>query len=180
LGLLNEMGFEAAGVDQSEELLAKAALKGRVIKAPLSGVPLPDGWADAVLAECVLNLLEDRGEALREFTRLLREGGYLIIGDLAVKSKSLPTIKNPRRARGLGCAKGADSVDMTITLLKSLGFGIVSFQDHEKTLRDLSARLVWRYGLKEGLGRLGLMGANCRFKPGDLTYVRIVAQKLPL
>jgi ubiquinone/menaquinone biosynthesis C-methylase UbiE len=175
LELLNSLGYDALGLDLNDVLLARASACGKTLKVSFDDTSLPSGCADAILAECVLNLCQNRKKALLEFHRLLSKNGYLIISDLCLKPGTDRDQKNPNRKRG--CAKGAAELNFTLNLLKKIGYFIVSYQDQENALKNLSAALVWRYGLKDGLGRLGLMGADCRFKPGDLTYALIIAQK---
>ena len=52
-------------------------------------VPVPDGWADVVISNGVLNLMPDKRKALGEMARVLRPGGRLQIGDILV-DKEVP------------------------------------------------------------------------------------------
>ena len=45
---------------------------------------MPDGWADVVISNGVLNLTPDKQKALGEMFRVLRSGGRLQIGDIQV------------------------------------------------------------------------------------------------
>ncbi len=48
-------------------------------------LPVPDGWADVVISNGVLNLLPDKLAALQEMARVLKPGGRLQIGDILVQ-----------------------------------------------------------------------------------------------
>ncbi len=50
---------------------------------------VPDGWADVVISNGVLNLFPDKLAGLREMARVLRPGGRLQIGDILVQ-KGVP------------------------------------------------------------------------------------------
>jgi arsenite methyltransferase len=52
-------------------------------------LPVEEGWADAVISNGVLNLVPDKAAALREMARVLKPGGRLQIGDIAVQ-KAVP------------------------------------------------------------------------------------------
>jgi arsenite methyltransferase len=48
-------------------------------------LPVPDGWADVVISNGVLNLFPDKYAGLQEMARVLRPGGRLQIGDILVQ-----------------------------------------------------------------------------------------------
>jgi ubiquinone/menaquinone biosynthesis C-methylase UbiE len=52
-------------------------------------LPVPDGWADVVISNGVLNLCPDKVAALREMHRVLKPNGRLQIGDILVQ-KAVP------------------------------------------------------------------------------------------
>jgi arsenite methyltransferase len=52
-------------------------------------LPIPDGWADVVISNGVLNLMPDKAAALGEMRRALKPGGRLQIGDILVQ-KAVP------------------------------------------------------------------------------------------
>jgi len=49
---------------------------------------VPDGWADVVISNGVLNLTPDKRKALDEMFRVLSSGGRLQIGDIQVNRDS--------------------------------------------------------------------------------------------
>ena len=50
-------------------------------------LPVPDGWADVVISNGVLNLMPDKEAALGEMARVLKPGGRLQIGDILVQKE---------------------------------------------------------------------------------------------
>ena len=58
-------------------------------EAYMEALPVPDGWADVVISNGVLNLTPDKQKAVGEMFRVLRSGGRLQIGDILV-SREVP------------------------------------------------------------------------------------------
>ncbi len=58
-------------------------------EAYMEELPVPDGWADVVISNGVLNLTPDKQKTVGELFRVLRRGGRLQIGDILV-SREVP------------------------------------------------------------------------------------------
>lgn len=81
------------GVDMTPAMLNKA--QRATADAGLTNVefregyaealPVPDGWADVVISNGVLNLMPDKAAALGEMARVLKPAGRLQIGDITVQ-----------------------------------------------------------------------------------------------
>jgi len=86
-------GGRVIGVDMTPAMLDKA--RRAVSEAELRNVefrrglaealPVPDGWADVVISNGVLNLMPDKSAALKEMARVLKPTGRLQIGDILVQ-----------------------------------------------------------------------------------------------
>jgi arsenite methyltransferase len=81
------------GVDMTPAMLAKAregaAAAGHANVTFRAGyaeaLPVPDGWADVVISNGVLNLIPDKAAALGEMARVLKPGGRAQIADILVQ-----------------------------------------------------------------------------------------------
>jgi SAM-dependent methyltransferase len=83
------------GIDMTEAMLAKAREAGE--EAGFSQVefqyghaenlPVPDGWADVVISNGVINLTPDKEVTFREIARALKPEGRLQIGDILVQKR---------------------------------------------------------------------------------------------
>ena len=81
------------GVDMTPAMLQKARRAAE--EAGLTNVefcrgygedlPVPDGWADVVISNGVLNLMPDKIAGLKEMNRVLKPGGRLQIADILVE-----------------------------------------------------------------------------------------------
>ena len=88
---------EVVGIDMTPAMLerARAAAAESGIgnvefrEAYMEGIPVPDGWADVVISNGVLNLTPDKQKTLGEMFRVLHPGGRLQIGDILV-SREVP------------------------------------------------------------------------------------------
>jgi SAM-dependent methyltransferase len=86
------------GVDMTPAMLAKARRSAADVRLSnveffegyAESLPVPDGWADVVISNGVLNLMPDKTAALKEMGRVLKPGGRLQIGDILVQ-KAVPT-----------------------------------------------------------------------------------------
>jgi len=84
---------QVIGVDMTPAMLDKA--RSAAVEAGMGNVefrhgyaeslPVPDGWADIVISNGVLNLMPDKSAALREMVRVLKPTGRLQIGDILVQ-----------------------------------------------------------------------------------------------
>jgi arsenite methyltransferase len=84
---------QVIGVDMTPAMLQKA--RKSAIEVGLGNVefreglaeslPVPDGWADVVISNGVLDLLPDKLAALLEMARVLKPTGRLQIGDIMVQ-----------------------------------------------------------------------------------------------
>ncbi len=85
------------GVDMTPEMLAKATKAAadaalhhvEFRQGYAETLPVPDGWADVIISNGVVNLCPDKLAVFREMYRALRPGGRLQIGDIIVQ-KAVP------------------------------------------------------------------------------------------
>ena len=84
---------QVIGVDMTPEMLNKA--RNAAEESGMSNVefrlgyaeelPVPDGWADVVISNGVLNLTPDKSATLRQLNRVLIPGGCLKFADIMVE-----------------------------------------------------------------------------------------------
>ena len=79
------------GVDMTDAMLTKSRSAAQAMNLAnvefrdglLEDVPVPDGWADAVISNGVINLCADKLQVFAEIRRILRPGGVLQFADIA-------------------------------------------------------------------------------------------------
>lgn len=88
---------QVVGVDMTPEMLEKsraaAAEAGlaqlEIREGYIESLPLPDGWADVVISNGVVNLCPDKPTVFGEMYRVLKPGGRIQIADIMVR-KAVP------------------------------------------------------------------------------------------
>ena len=88
-----QVGPEGAvvGVDMTAEMLEKSRRTAvemgmtqvEIRRGFAEELPVPDGWADAVISNGVINLCPDKRAVFAELHRVLRPGGWLQFADIA-------------------------------------------------------------------------------------------------
>lgn len=82
---------KVVGIDMLPEMLEKSRATTEVMglaqvefrEGLLEKIPVPDGWADVVISNGVINLCADKRQVFSELWRVLRPGGRLQFGDIA-------------------------------------------------------------------------------------------------
>ncbi len=83
---------QVVGVDMTPAMLDRAKRAANEMGTPsvefregyMETLPVADGWADVVISNGVLNLTPDKATVLGEMARVLKPGGRLQIGDIAI------------------------------------------------------------------------------------------------
>lgn len=140
------------GVDMTPEMLARAraaAVRAGVRNAEfqlgdLEALPVPDGSADVVISNCVLNLVPDKRRAFREIARILRPGGRLIVNDIVARAP-LPSAARGDLQAWSACVSGAIIREEYASLLHDAGLtGVSIHPDGPEAGPTFSARIVAR------------------------------------
>jgi SAM-dependent methyltransferase len=172
----------AVGVDMSGSMFPDA---GDAVRLPLAiaraeELPFPDCFCDGVLCECVLSVVKEPKRVVREFSRVLRAGGCMILSDIY---DSLPaSVQAEAPADSNGSQSRLRSMAFVERLLEDAGFEMLLWEDHTSHLKVLAAQLVLcgasGAGVRELCGYFasGCSGAQSRtVSPG---YFLLVARKM--
>lgn len=175
LTVARERGADATGVDPDPSPDAD-----RVVRGDATALPVRDGSADVLLAECVL-CLTDLPVALGEAHRVLGSGGRLALSDVVVDGER-PAVPGPV-AEAL-CLGGARSRDRLTTHLTDAGFDVRAVYDHRDDLLAMRDRVTDRVDYEGLLGVMGERGQRAldaievleaAVEAGHVSYVSVVA-----
>jgi arsenite methyltransferase len=156
LAAITASGHRGVGVDYSPALARAAASPGMpTVVGDAERLPLKEGAADAVVIECVLSALPDKGCALDEVHRLLRSDGALIITDMTLRAE-FPEPLNTALA-WVACAAGALSAVGYGDLLDAHGFTVMTAEDRTPDLAAMVAKARRRLALFRGAAGVGLL-----------------------
>ena len=139
------------GFDMTPEMLARAQKNLQGVgypqvtfrQADIENLPLPDGTADAVLSNCVINLAPDKAAVYREIFRVLKPGGRFAVADIVLRGDpdSIPDAVQDLDA--CGCIATAAEETAYLEIIRTAGFNevkIVSERPAESQPKDSSVR----------------------------------------
>lgn len=139
---------KAAGVDFSETMIARATelarSKGvghiaefRLADAEL-GLPYEDETFDAVITECVVNLIPNKQRVIDEIARVLKPGGRILLSD-TVEARPMPAEMREDPDLICACMGGVTTADDYKRMLAQAGLDdvrTVSYSEPEEYLAD--------------------------------------------
>ncbi len=145
------------GVDMTDEQRAKAErlrdrdgfLNVTYIKGYIEEAPLPDGVADVVISNGVINLATDKSKVFREAARLLRSGGRFAISDI-VTEVQLPETIVCNSTLWAACIGGAAQQDSYRKMIEAAGLRLRTVEDNPQYqfISDNAKGASMKFGVK--------------------------------
>jgi arsenite methyltransferase len=128
---------KVTGVDMTDEQRAKAErlrdrhdfLNVTYVKGYIEEAPLPDGLADVVISNGVINLATDKSKVFREAGRLLKSGGRFAISDI-VTEVPLPESIVCNSTLWAACIGGAAQQGNYTQMIEAAGLRLVKVEDN--------------------------------------------------
>ncbi len=120
--------FAQEMIERASQAVAEAELQDSNIEFRVSDMektPLPGGFADIVISNCVINLCPDKGAVYEEAFRILRPSGRLAISDIVLTENIDPELRESFRSTWAGCLGGATAEEDYWKIVKQAGFSEV-------------------------------------------------------
>ncbi len=134
--------FSPCMIMRAQQAVAEAGLKGNVelLVADMEQLELPDGFADVVISNCVINLSPDKEAVYREAFRILKPAGRLAISDIVYTERVDPEVQKRFQSTWAGCVGGAIDEDGYFEIIRKVGFRQVEVvARHQLPPRELEA-----------------------------------------
>ncbi len=170
--------YRTVGCDCSEALLKEAAKRlasTQLVQGQAEGLPFKKDSFHALFCECVLSTLNGRTEALGEFSRVLRKGGYLILSDIFLQNSSGQDL--PEEESISPEMREVPRKEEVCRSLEGFGLSLLLWEEHQRFLQEFVARLILaghsllgRRGCRHGLKGTGKDGPK-------ISYFLMVARK---
>jgi arsenite methyltransferase len=143
------------GVDMTPEMLDRArrnAADGGFDNVEfrlgeIEHLPVADGDVDAIISNCVINLVPDKAAVFRDAFRVLKPGGRLSVSDI-VTLGDIPVRLRESAEAYVACLSGAIERDAYLDLMREAGFEDVtvtserSFEVDDIVAEDLVAEFA--------------------------------------
>jgi arsenite methyltransferase len=145
------------GIDMTDEQRAKAErlrdrdgfLNVTYVKGYIEYAPLPDGVAELVISNGVINLATDKSKVFGEAGRLLKSGGRFAISDI-VTEVQLPESIVCNSTLWAACIGGAAQQDNYRQMIEAAGLRLVKVEDNPQYqfISDNAKGACKKFGVK--------------------------------
>lgn len=123
------------GIDFTERMVEKARMNAEKLGyhnvefrlGDIEKMPVTSGIADVVVSNCVLNLVPNKFNVLKEVFRVLKPGGHFSISDIVLEG-NLPASLQAAAEMYAGCVSGAIQKTVYLELIESTGFTNITLQ----------------------------------------------------
>lgn len=123
------------GIDFTERMVEKARMNAEKLGyhnvefrlGDIEKMPVTSGIADVVVSNCVLNLVPNKFNVLKEVFRVLKPGGHFSISDIVLEG-NLPDSLQAAAEMYAGCVSGAIQKTVYLELIESTGFTNITLQ----------------------------------------------------
>lgn len=134
-------GGKVIGIDFTERMIEKARANAEKLGfnnvefrfGDIEQMPVSANVADVVVSNCVLNLVPNKFNVLKEVYRVLKPGGHFSISDIVLEGE-LPAKLKEAAEMYAGCISGAIQKEVYLELVEATGFKNITVQKEKSIL----------------------------------------------
>ena len=123
------------GIDFTEKMIEKARMNAEKLNyhnvefrlGDIEHMPVSADIADVVVSNCVLNLVPNKFNVLKDVYRVLKPGGHFSISDIVLEGE-LPAKLKEAAEMYAGCVSGAIQKQVYMELIEATGFSNITLQ----------------------------------------------------
>ena len=123
------------GIDFTEKMIEKARINAEKLNfhnvefrlGDIEHMPVSADMADVVVSNCVLNLVPNKFNVLKDVYRVLKPGGHFSISDIVLEGELPPQLKQAAEMYA-GCVSGAIQKQVYMELIETTGFNNIIIQ----------------------------------------------------
>lgn len=123
------------GIDFTEAMIAKARANAEKLgynnvefrQGDIEHMPVGAGVADVVVSNCVLNLVPNKRNVVKEIFRVLKTNGHFSISDIVLAGTLPPNLQNAAEMYA-GCISGAIQKEDYLQIIQEAGFEHITIQ----------------------------------------------------
>lgn len=129
------------GIDFTEQMVAKARTNAEKLGyhnvefrlGDIEQMPVSANMADVVVSNCVLNLVPNKFNVIKEVYRVLKPGGHFSISDIVLEGQLPSQLKNAAEMYA-GCVSGAIQQQVYLELIAANGFENITIQKSKEII----------------------------------------------
>lgn len=129
------------GIDFTERMIEKARENAEKLGfnnvefrlGDIENMPVSANVADVVVSNCVLNLVPNKFNVLKDVYRVLKPGGHFSISDIVLEGE-LPAKLREAAEMYAGCVSGAIQKNVYLELIEATGFKNITVQKEKSIL----------------------------------------------
>ncbi|MEI7963845.1 MAG: arsenite methyltransferase [Chitinophagaceae bacterium] len=123
------------GIDFTDKMIEKARANVEKLgfnnvefrEGDIEHMPVTANTADVVVSNCVLNLVPNKFNVLKEVYRVLKPGGHFSISDIVLQGQ-IPAELQQAAEMYAGCVAGAIQKEVYLEIIASTGFANIKLQ----------------------------------------------------
>jgi arsenite methyltransferase len=129
------------GIDFTEKMIEKARQNAEKLGfhnvefrfGDIEQMPVTSEVADVVVSNCVLNLVPNKFNVLKEIFRVLKPGGHFSISDIVLEGELPDNLKKAAEMYA-GCVTGAVQKEVYLEMIEASGFKNITVQKEKSIL----------------------------------------------